>query len=87
MLSFDLDPLSRHTIWALVIGGTFFTVQTAGVNQNMIQRYLSLPSLKQSKKLVYIFLISIIFAHDIFFKIKYIKFFKTCINKYLIKQT
>ncbi|CAH1108786.1 unnamed protein product [Psylliodes chrysocephalus] len=57
--NFDLDPLSRHTIWALVIGGTFFTVQTAGVNQNMIQRYLSLPSLKQSKKALWAFLFGI----------------------------
>uniref|UniRef100_A0A6P7EZC1 Sodium-coupled monocarboxylate transporter 1-like n=1 Tax=Diabrotica virgifera virgifera TaxID=50390 RepID=A0A6P7EZC1_DIAVI len=47
--NFDLDPLSRHTIWTLVIGGTFLAVQTSGVNQNMIQRYLSLPSLKHSR--------------------------------------
>ncbi|CAG9860798.1 unnamed protein product [Phyllotreta striolata] len=57
--NFDLDPLARHTIWALVIGGTFFIVQTAGVNQNMIQRYLSLPSMKHSRRALWAFLAGI----------------------------
>lgn len=57
--NFDLDPLSRHTIWALIIGGTFMTVQSTGVNQNMIQRYLSLPSLKHSKRALWVFFFGI----------------------------
>ncbi|XP_057665817.1 sodium-coupled monocarboxylate transporter 1-like isoform X2 [Diorhabda carinulata] len=57
--NFDLDPLARHTIWALVIGGAFMTVQTTGVNQNMIQRYLSLPSLKHSKRALWAFFVGI----------------------------
>ncbi|CAH1183376.1 unnamed protein product [Phaedon cochleariae] len=58
--NFDLDPMARHTIWALVIGGTFYTVQTAGVNQNMIQRYLSLPSLEAGKRALWTFFFGII---------------------------
>ncbi|XP_074030971.1 sodium-coupled monocarboxylate transporter 1 isoform X3 [Leptinotarsa decemlineata] len=58
--NFDLDPLSRHTIWALIIGGTAYTVQTTGVNQNMIQRYLSLPSMKEGRRALWAFFFGIV---------------------------
>ncbi|KAG5877995.1 hypothetical protein JTB14_033644 [Gonioctena quinquepunctata] len=58
--NFDLDPLVRHTIWALVIGGTAYTVQTTGVNQNMIQRYLALPSLKAGERALWAFFFGIV---------------------------
>lgn len=50
--SFDLDPLSRHTIWALVIGGLVYWLQTSAVNQSMMQRYLSLPDLHSARRCV-----------------------------------
>ncbi|XP_057665819.1 sodium-coupled monocarboxylate transporter 1-like [Diorhabda carinulata] len=53
--NFDPDPMARHTIWALVIGGGAYTLQSAGVNQNMVQRYLALPSLRESKKALWVF--------------------------------
>ncbi|CAH1183378.1 unnamed protein product [Phaedon cochleariae] len=57
--NFDLNPMSRHTIWALVIGGAAYTLQSSGVNQNMIQRYLSLPTLKEGKRALWTFFFGI----------------------------
>ncbi|CAH1108785.1 unnamed protein product [Psylliodes chrysocephalus] len=57
--NFDPNPMSRHTIWALVLGGGAYTLHSAGVNQNMVQRYLALPTLNDSKKALWIFFIGI----------------------------
>ncbi|KAJ8955548.1 hypothetical protein NQ318_001378 [Aromia moschata] len=59
-ISFDLDPLSRHTIWSLVIGGFMYSLQTSTVNQNMIQRYLALPSLQAAKRALWVFFIGML---------------------------
>ncbi|VEN60610.1 unnamed protein product, partial [Callosobruchus maculatus] len=48
--NFDINPLSRHTVWSLVIGGSVYTLQSFGVNQNMIQRYLSLPNINAGRR-------------------------------------
>ncbi|GJQ70266.1 hypothetical protein Trydic_g22707 [Trypoxylus dichotomus] len=47
--NFDMNPLSRHTFWSLTIGGFVYFLQTSGVNQNMIQRYLALSSLTKAR--------------------------------------
>nr|CAH7752855.1 unnamed protein product [Callosobruchus chinensis] len=47
---FDPNPMTRHTIWSLMIGGCVYILQSSGVDQNMIQRYLSLPTLKDGRK-------------------------------------
>ncbi|XP_046614601.1 sodium-coupled monocarboxylate transporter 1-like [Neodiprion virginianus] len=52
----DWNPLTRHTIWALIFGGFGHWLQTSAVNQNMIQRYLSLPTLVAAKRAVWIFI-------------------------------
>ncbi|KAF2893753.1 hypothetical protein ILUMI_12416 [Ignelater luminosus] len=57
--NFDVDPLSRHTVWALVFGGSVYWLQAGSVNQNMIQRYLSLPSLTSAKRALWFFVIGI----------------------------
>ncbi|CAH1369090.1 unnamed protein product [Tenebrio molitor] len=51
----DLNISSRYTFWSLTIGGSIYLLQTAAVNQSMIQRYLALPSLKSAKKAVWFF--------------------------------
>lgn len=53
----DWNPLTRHTIWSLVFGGFGHWLQTSAVNQNMIQRYLSLPTLGSAKRAVWIFIV------------------------------
>ncbi|ALC46370.1 CG6723 [Drosophila busckii] len=47
---FNIDPTVRHTIWCLFIGGTVYWTQTNAVSQNMIQRYLSLPTLADARR-------------------------------------
>ncbi|KAJ8920690.1 hypothetical protein NQ315_004829 [Exocentrus adspersus] len=58
--NFDLNPLSRHTIWSLVIGGSVYCLQTSSVNQNMIQRYLALPSLQSAKRALWCFFAGVV---------------------------
>lgn len=53
--SFDIDPTIRHTIWSQVIGGVVYWTQTNAVSQNMIQRYLSLPTLRDGRRALWIF--------------------------------
>ncbi|KAI8438246.1 hypothetical protein MSG28_010853 [Choristoneura fumiferana] len=53
-LSFDLTE--RHTIWSVSIGSLFYWIGNIAVNQLMMQRYLSLPDLKTSKRAVWWFL-------------------------------
>lgn len=50
IFSLELNLVARYTFWALTIGGTITYVQIAAVNQNMVQRYLALPSLSDAKK-------------------------------------
>ncbi|KAF5277767.1 hypothetical protein FQR65_LT03747 [Abscondita terminalis] len=57
--NFDLDPISRHTVWALVIGGSVYWLQASAVNQNMVQRYLSLPTFESSRRALWCFVFGI----------------------------
>ncbi|XP_055375312.1 sodium-coupled monocarboxylate transporter 1 [Condylostylus longicornis] len=56
---FNIDPTIRHTIWSQIIGGVFYWTQTNAVSQNMIQRYLSLPSLKAGRQALTIFVVGV----------------------------
>lgn len=58
--SLDIDPTIRHTLWSQVIGGIFYWLQANAVSQNMIQRYLSLPTLKAGRNALCIFMGGII---------------------------
>ncbi|XP_039246432.1 sodium-coupled monocarboxylate transporter 2 isoform X2 [Pipra filicauda] len=49
IFDFDADPLRRHTIWTIVIGGTFTWLGIYGVNQSTIQRCISCKSEKHAK--------------------------------------
>lgn len=59
LCSFDFDPTIRHTIWSQVIGGSVYWLQTNAVSQNMIQRYLSLPSVKSGRRALWIFVVGV----------------------------
>ncbi|KAH8359927.1 hypothetical protein KR093_009582, partial [Drosophila rubida] len=50
-----IDPTVRHTFWCLFLGGIVYWTQTNAVSQNMIQRYLSLPTLADARKALCIF--------------------------------
>lgn len=50
LFSFNLNPMTRHTFWTLVVGGTVLYTAHNGLNQNMMQRYLSLRSVKAARQ-------------------------------------
>ncbi|CAG9771999.1 unnamed protein product [Ceutorhynchus assimilis] len=52
---FDPNPFVRHTFWSLTFGGFTYILQAAGVNQNMVQRYLALPTLTCAKNALWMF--------------------------------
>lgn len=52
--NFDMNPTTRHTIWNLVIGGTFMFISVYGVNQTQVQRLLTVRTLRQSQMALFI---------------------------------
>ncbi|KAL3859669.1 hypothetical protein ACJMK2_009877 [Sinanodonta woodiana] len=52
--NFDLNPLTRHTFWGLIIGGSITSLTAYGGNQAMIQRYLSMENTKKAKIALYL---------------------------------
>lgn len=77
LFNFDPDPTTRHTVWNLIIGGYFTWVAIYGVNQTMVQRYLTLPSVKKARTAIWINLpglIAIILLTSIAGMIIYAKF-------------
>ncbi|XP_046396482.1 sodium-coupled monocarboxylate transporter 1 isoform X2 [Ischnura elegans] len=50
LLNFDPNPLERHTVWTVIIGGYVYWTSFNAVNQTMVQRYLTLSSLKEARK-------------------------------------
>lgn len=53
----SLDPTIRHSLLTLVCGGGFFWLQTNAVNQNMIQRYLTLPTMHAARIALWLFIV------------------------------
>lgn len=51
------SPYVRHTVWSVLIGGFSYWTSFNAVNQTMVQRYMSLPSLKQARASMAIFTI------------------------------
>ncbi|XP_038076692.1 sodium-coupled monocarboxylate transporter 1-like [Patiria miniata] len=51
---FGIDPTIRHSLWSLVIGGTFTFLSNYGCNQLSVQRYLSCPSERDAKRALYV---------------------------------
>lgn len=47
--STKFDLTTRHTIYAVVIGGFAQWLKSNAISQNMIQRYLALPTLRDAK--------------------------------------
>ncbi|KAL0278354.1 UNVERIFIED_CONTAM: hypothetical protein PYX00_000192 [Menopon gallinae] len=59
--SLQLDFTTRHSIYALLIGGIPFWLQSSILNQNMIQRYMALPNLQDVRRALWIFVAGTIF--------------------------
>ncbi|XP_069696488.1 sodium-coupled monocarboxylate transporter 1-like [Periplaneta americana] len=43
------DPTVRHSVLSLCVGGFFFWLQVSALNQNMTQRYLTLPTMRAAR--------------------------------------
>uniref|UniRef100_A0A674D3D8 Solute carrier family 5 member 12 n=1 Tax=Salmo trutta TaxID=8032 RepID=A0A674D3D8_SALTR len=59
-LSFDPDPLRRHTFWTISIGGTFTWLGIYGVNQSTIQRCISCKTETHAKLALYFNLLGLL---------------------------
>ncbi|XP_060576697.1 sodium-coupled monocarboxylate transporter 1-like [Ruditapes philippinarum] len=46
---FSFDPKTRHSVWTVAIGGSFFWLYLYGINQAQIQRACSLPTLRRAQ--------------------------------------
>ncbi|KAF5300336.1 hypothetical protein FQA39_LY11193 [Lamprigera yunnana] len=57
--NFSSSLYERHTFYSVVTGGFVYWTAFNGVNQTMVQRYLSLPTEKDSKLSVLIFTIGV----------------------------
>ncbi|KAK3610278.1 hypothetical protein CHS0354_029738 [Potamilus streckersoni] len=53
-MDFDPNPLERHTFWTLVLGGFVTSLTIYASNQAMIQRYLSMASVKRAQITLYL---------------------------------
>lgn len=53
-LNFDPDPTTRHTWWALIIGGTVTNLSLYGVNQVQVQRMQTTRNIKEAQKTLWL---------------------------------
>lgn len=54
-----MDLTIRHSVISLVVGGFPYWLKTNAVSQNMIQRYLSLPTKKDAIRALWIFIFGV----------------------------
>ncbi|XP_055929194.1 sodium-coupled monocarboxylate transporter 2-like isoform X1 [Argiope bruennichi] len=54
LFNFNPDPTVRHTFWSLTIGGFFTWLSIYAVNQAMVQRSLTIPTLKKARVVIWL---------------------------------
>ncbi|KAH6938036.1 hypothetical protein HPB50_006531 [Hyalomma asiaticum] len=52
--NFSLDPTERHTVWGLIIGCFFTWMSVYAVSQAMVQRYLTVSSVRGARIAIWI---------------------------------
>lgn len=57
------DPSARTSILSILVGTTFWFTQINSANQVIVQRYLSVPSIKEAKQACFIFTAGLILVH------------------------
>ncbi|CAD6999970.1 unnamed protein product [Ceratitis capitata] len=62
IIFFNITPslYERQSFWAVLIGGFFYWTAFNSVNQTMVQRYMSLPSLKKGQQSIIIFTLGVV---------------------------
>ncbi|CAL4136182.1 unnamed protein product, partial [Meganyctiphanes norvegica] len=61
LINWDPNPITRHSIWSLIIGGYFTWVANYGVNQAQIQRYLCVKKKSMAVRALWINLFALFF--------------------------
>nr|XP_044251077.1 sodium-coupled monocarboxylate transporter 1-like [Drosophila takahashii] len=61
----DSSPYIRNTVWSVLIGCTFYLTSINAVNQAMVHRYMSLPSLQMAQKSIAFFVIGAIIFYSV----------------------
>lgn len=59
-LNYSLDIANRNSFWGVIIGGITYWSSFNSVNQTMVQRYMSLPSLKNARWSIFIYVIGMV---------------------------
>ncbi|XP_054742352.1 sodium-coupled monocarboxylate transporter 2 isoform X1 [Anastrepha obliqua] len=62
LIFFNINPslYERQTFWGVLIGGFFYWTAFNSVNQTMVQRYMSLPTLKRGQTSITIFTLGVV---------------------------
>lgn len=55
----DPNPFLRHSFWTISIGLTFNWIMYLGVHPGAVQRFVSLPTFNQARKVLIYFVIGI----------------------------
>lgn len=67
MFSFNPNPFIRHSFWNLIFGGFLTSLTVYGSNQATIQRYLTMRTVKDAQKLIFL---NSILSNIIFFNLE-----------------
>ncbi|XP_011501301.1 PREDICTED: sodium-coupled monocarboxylate transporter 1 isoform X2 [Ceratosolen solmsi marchali] len=63
----DANPTVRHTFWSVVVGGTFYWTTMFCSNQASVQKYLSVESISQVRKALWVSSVGLILIYTINF--------------------
>ncbi|KAK9879607.1 hypothetical protein WA026_006671 [Henosepilachna vigintioctopunctata] len=67
IFNMDADPTVRHSFWSVVIGGTFYWMTMFCSNQASIQKYMSVQSISQVKKALWVSAFGLILVYTLNF--------------------
>uniref|UniRef100_A0A4Y0BPM5 Sodium-coupled monocarboxylate transporter 1 n=1 Tax=Anopheles funestus TaxID=62324 RepID=A0A4Y0BPM5_ANOFN len=67
--NFDTNPTLRHSFWIMLLGAPVWVCEGIACSQDMVQRFLSLPTLKDARKALSYFVVGWISINVIFFMI------------------
>ncbi|XP_011310481.1 sodium-coupled monocarboxylate transporter 1 [Fopius arisanus] len=76
----DPSPTIRHSFWSVVVGGTFYWATMFCSNQASVQKYMSVKSIGQVRKALWVSALSLIVIYTINFLTGMVLFsvYKTC---------
>ncbi|KAK5645805.1 hypothetical protein RI129_004269 [Pyrocoelia pectoralis] len=61
------SPTVRHSFWSVVVGGTFYWLTMFSSNQASIQKYLSVETISQARKAIWVSSIGLVLIYTINF--------------------